>query len=596
MSEVNIDFSHDEDLTKVKGMSIKLKILGTALIPLLLLGIVTLITSTGNLRTSLQQEALDGLRTSTQAMEAAYSAISGGDYEKKGEILYKGNFNVTNNVTFIDDFTGANDTEVTVIFGDTRCATSLKKEDGSRNIGTQISAEVYQKLQNGEEVSSTSLDINGTNFYAYYIPIRNSDGSIVGSYFAGKPSTDIDSTINKQIVIMVIITIVILVVAAVFIFIVSTSIATVISEVQRLVTDVAHGDLDVHIPDRHQQRKDEIGLMALSLQRLVDALHHVIADIVHSADEVEDDAEKMTDMIQQTTNNSTEISHSVDNISQGAVSQAEDIETATGNINDMGMAIAEIVDKVEQLTDTSNNIDKARGEAETIINELAESSDRTIEAVDVIGKQVKLTDESVSKISEAIVMITSIAEETNLLSLNASIEAARAGEAGKGFAVVASEIQKLAEESSNSADTIAKIIENLSKESKNTVEAMNSVQEIINVQQEKLSETREKFNGVGAGIKESLVEIGDIQRDTKECDEARKHVTDIIQNLSAVSEQNAAETEETMASMEELSSTMQSLTERADDLKRLAEELDSEVHYFSFEHHSGIVVGGGKSE
>ena len=114
--------------------------------------------------------------------------------------------------------------------------------------------------------------------------------------------------------------------------------------------------------------------------------------------------------------------------------------------------------------------------------------------------------------------------------------------------------------------------------------AMNSVQDIIAVQLEKLTETRDKFNGVGVGIADSLVEIEEIGRDSQACDEARKHVTDIIQNLSAVSEENASETEETMASMEELSSTMHSLNERADDLRRLSEELDSEVHYFSFEH------------
>lgn len=590
------EFQQDETPLKVTGLSIKFRILVAAIAPMVVLAAVLAVYATSSMRSGLKEEALEGLEYSAHAMAAAYDAISSKDYmlqEKGGEqTLYKGGFNVSQNQTFIDSFTGDTDLQVTVFYGDTRYATSIKDESGNRAVGTQASQEVVDKVVgNGEDYSTEKLDIMGTNYYAYYIPIVNSTGENVGMYFAGKPSESVDKAINTKLTAMIAISIAMLLISAIVSFVAARAIAKVISNVQSLVSDVAHGDLDVHIPDKFQKRKDELGLMAKALQRLVDALHHVIADIVHSADEVEEDAEKMTEMIQNTTNNSTEISHSVDNISQGAVSQAEDIESATGNVNDMGMAISEIVDKVEKLTQTSNDIDSARADAEKIISELSESSDRTIEAVDVIGKQVKLTDESVSKISDAIVMITNIAEETNLLSLNASIEAARAGEAGKGFAVVASEIQKLAEESGKSAETISHIIDNLSKESKNTVTAMNSVQEIIAIQQEKLNETKEKFDGVGAGIRDSLVEINDISKDTKACDEARKHVTDIIQNLSAVSQENAAETEETMASMEELSSTMQSLTERADDLRRLSEELDSEVHYFSFEHHSGIVVG-----
>ncbi|MBO4396401.1 MAG: methyl-accepting chemotaxis protein [Eubacterium sp.] len=583
------EFQQDETPLKVRGLSIKFRILIAAVLPMIVLAATLIIYSTISLQSSLREEAEEGLKYSVNAMAAAYDAISAKDYmlQEKGGVytLYKGGFNVSTNQTFIDSFTGTTDLEVTVFYGDTRYATSILDENGERFVNTQAAPEVVDAVINrGEDFVTHSLDINGTNYYAYYIPIKDSSGTNVGMYFAGKPSANVESMINTKLMAMIIIGVALLLVAAAVSFFAALSISRVISNVQGLVSDVARGDLDVQIPEKFQRRKDELGLMAKALQRLVDALHRVISDIVHSADEVEQDAEKMTEMIQNTTDNATEVTNAVDNISQGAVSQAEDIERATGNVNDMGRAISEIVDKVANLTQTSKEIDRAREDAEKIINELSESSDRTMEAVDVIGKQVKLTDDSVSKISDAIVMITNIAEETNLLSLNASIEAARAGEAGKGFAVVASEIQKLAEESGKSAETISRIIDNLSKESKNTVSAMNSVQDIIAVQLEKLTETRDKFNGVGVGIADSLVEIEEIGRDSQACDEARKHVTDIIQNLSAVSEENASETEETMASMEELSSTMHSLNERADDLRRLSEELDSEVHYFSFEH------------
>ncbi|MBR0119501.1 MAG: methyl-accepting chemotaxis protein, partial [Eubacterium sp.] len=429
------EFEQDEKPLKVTGLSIRVRILIASLLPMIVLAAILIVYSTTSMRESLKQEALEGLHYSANAMAAAYEAISGKDYmlqEKGGQFtLYKGGFNVSENQTFIDSFTGNTDLQVTLFYGDTRYATSFKDAEGKRIVGTQAAADVVDQVVNqGQDYSTYDLDIEGANYYGYYIPMKDSEEKIVGMYFAGKPSETVDAMINQKVMMMVIIGVVLLLVAGIVTFFAAHAISRVISKVQVLVADVAHGNLDVRIPDKYQKRRDELGLMAKALQRLVDALHRVIADIVRSADELEQDSELMTNMIQDTTHNSTEISHAVDNISQGAVSQADDIENATGNVNDMGGAISEIVEKVDNLTNTSNSIDDARADAEKIINELSESSQRTMEAVDVIGKQVKLTDESVSKISDAIVMITSIAEETNLLSLNASIEAARAGEAG----------------------------------------------------------------------------------------------------------------------------------------------------------------------
>ncbi len=574
--------------SKVKGMSIRIKIMIISIVPMLVLAIALTTYGVTSMRSGMREEAMAGLEYSAHAMAAAYDAISAKDYvlQEKGGVgtLYKGGFNVTQNEQFIDKFTGDTDLEVTVFYGATRYATSLKDEAGERIIGTDADAEVVDKvIGQGQDYETYSLDINGQNFFAYYIPITNSDGTNVGMYFAGKPSAEVDATINERLIMMIILAAIMVIIAGLASFLASNAIARVIKNVQKIVVSAAHGNLNVQIPEKFIRRKDEVGLMSNAMQHLVEVLQSVISKIVGSAVEVDKNAGEMNDMVATSVTNAHEVSNSMETISNGATSQANDTDSATKNVNDMGEAITEIVEKVENLTVTSNEINEAREEAENIINELSESSDRTIEAVDVIGKQVKLTDESVSKISEAIVMITSIAEETNLLSLNASIEAARAGEAGKGFAVVASEIQKLAEESGKSAETISHIIDNLSKESKNTVNAMNKVQEIVEVQQQKLVETRDKFNGVGAGINKSLVAIDEIGKDTRDIDEARVHVTDLIQKLNSVSKENASETQMTMASMEELATTMQMIDERADDLRRLSEELDNEVHYFKLD-------------
>ena len=223
---------------------------------------------------------------------------------------------------------------------------------------------------------------------------------------------------------------------------------------------------------------------------------------------------------------------------------------------------------------------KADDESEQIINELGVSNDKTIEAIKKIGTSVHTTNESVGKIQEAINLITSIASETSLLALNASIEATRAGEAGRGFAVVASQISKLSEDSNNSAKTIEDIIHQLAVDSESSVKIMTEVEEIINEQQKKLDETRDKFSDVTKGIESSKVETEHIYAQIKECDQARGKVTDMISNLSAVTEENAASAQQTNASMEELNATINLLAEAARELKDIAGELNEEVSFF----------------
>ena len=242
--------------------------------------------------------------------------------------------------------------------------------------------------------------------------------------------------------------------------------------------------------------------------------------------------------------------------------------------------IEEIVTSVDGLGDTSTKMKNASDESTKIIRQLSDSNDRTTEAIAKISRQIHTTNDSVQMIREAVELITSIASQTSLLSLNASIEAARAGEHGKGFAVVASEIQKLAEQSNESAEKIKQIIEELLRDSEATVEIMGEVEVIIEEQQKKLEETKEQFVHVTRGVDNSREEMEMIQSRTEVCDTSREKVIDVIANLSAISQENAASTQETTASMSELNETIRILAEAAGNLRKLSDDLDEEMKFF----------------
>ncbi|MBO5459374.1 MAG: methyl-accepting chemotaxis protein, partial [Lachnospira sp.] len=275
-----------------------------------------------------------------------------------------------------------------------------------------------------------------------------------------------------------------------------------------------------------------------------------------------------------------QVENAVSDIATGATSQAEETQSATENVVEMGNMISETAREVEALKNNSEQVHNSSGEARDILNELIKVNDKTKISVQEIYEQTNTTNESALKIKEATEIITSIAEETNLLSLNASIEAARAGEQGRGFAVVASQIQKLAEQSSESALRIQEITDMLISDSTKAVKTMQIVKDNINIQNEKMIGTENKFKEVNEGILSSINGIVQIADMTDNLNIVRERVVDGVQNLSAIAEENAASSEETSASVTQVSNVIIDISENADRLKSIAEQLDREMKNF----------------
>lgn len=567
--------------TKKRMAGVKLSLVLLSVLSLLIANTIMIELAVITLRNCLNAQALDGLSMLAEAVRAGYDNLDGTYSLDENGQLWKGDLNLSEQVAMIDEYVKNSEADVTVCYGKTRLLTTLvDMSTKQRIIGTDISDEVWKTVSRGETHTVKSIQINGEEYIACYIPLKGSDGSVIGAVFAGKPKKEINSYISKMSGRVSGTGVAMLILFGITGFIVSSRIAGRLAKATEALQLLAEGKLDTHVAEDVTKHNDEIGDIGKATANLIGRLREIVEKMQKASGDLFEAGNSLDTMASSSSMATDEISRAVGDISKGAISQAEEIESASSQISSIGELIEEIVNNVESLTRASNDM-SAAGEASTrtMVN-LGESNDRTSEAITSIGRQIRLTDESIKRISEATDLITSIASQTNLLSLNASIESARAGEAGKGFAVVASEIQKLAVQSSDAAVEIQQIINTLQSESARTMREMQAAETLMKEQQANLDESRTRFGEVSDGIRVSREGTEQIRASAESCDSARTAVIDVISNLSAISEENAASTEETNASMQELNATLNLLANEAGKLKEISQALNDDMQFF----------------
>ena len=568
---------------RISGIGVTARLIGITMIPIISILIILTFISAKDMRDSMRTTQYQGMAGMAGSVQSAYNIVYQGDFklDEKTGVLYKGPADLTKTNEMMDMLVEKSGYDMLLTYGDKIEITTMKGKNGERIIGQKIKDQVIidKVLKGGKEYKDNDTKINGVEYYSYSLPVKNTDGTVVGVISIVNPRSEIDDYTQSRIMIIVVVAVVLLIITLITTTIVSKSLAGAIKHTEEALVGLSHGKVNFKLEDRFLTRKDEVGEMARAFEALQKKLIHIISNIKNSSEVLLGSGEELNHMALA----AGEISRAVEDISKGAVSQAEDVEEATVYVGDMGKVVGEIVDGVETLDETSNEMKNAGDESTNIIEQLTVSNDKTTKAIEHIGNQIKATNDSVQEIGEATKIITAIAEQTSLLALNASIEAARAGEAGKGFAVVADEIGKLADQSNTSAEQIRQTIDNLLEESEKSVEVMESVNVLVAEQQEKLNQTREKFVRVSKGITTSKDDMEVIKSHTDSYFVARKKVADIIQNLSAISEEYAASTQQTTASMEELNATMNLLAEASKNLTDLSRQLEEEIAFFQID-------------
>lgn len=563
-------------------MKMQSKIITLALLPLLCLGAATILIGQVRISQVVTESIENGLRGSAVSVRDTLSYVGDGEFGLNEDKLYKGEFNVSDAVEIADDIKKAADTDITVFYGDTRYMTSVLDEQGNRVVGTKAGDQVIEKvLKNGEELFSTNVDVVGHHYFGYYLPLyETGTTNIVGMVFAGMPQADAKAQITKIISLIVGVFGILFLLCAVVMFVVVRKMVKALRMDADALEQVAKGKLNTQLNEASLKRKDEVGHISRSIMTLKTELMEIIGNIKDQGKALSDSSVYLSEKAETSADHIGQVERAVEEIAQGATGQAEETQKATENVIIMGNMIEETTDEIDAMNENAKLIKQLGQTAIDTLKDLQTINQRTKESIDIIYEQTNTTNSSAQKIKEATALITDIAEETNLLSLNASIEAARAGEQGRGFAVVAAQIQKLAEQSNESARQIEEIITSLLADSEKAVDTMEEVKDIMGQQNDNVMKTDEQVNQVLGQVDQAIEAIGRVAVKTEKLNEARINVTDTVQNLTAVAQENAASTQQSAASVNQVSEIIQEIAESAKQLTDIAEKLDKDMALF----------------
>lgn len=435
---------------------------------------------------------------------------------------------------------------------------------------------VVSELKNGQKPENkvVTYDFNGVNKYAAYNISKDQSKIVVISADESEVLQPVNNMMKLAVFALIV---VVVIVSAIGIVITEIALRPII-RVSQIVQKMADLDFSENEnTEKMKKRKDETGVMtrsvALLREELVDLLEGIQKQSVQlfkTSANLDGDSDETQKMVEQ-------VDRAVGDIATGATSQAQETQNATENVIAMGNMIEDTNAEAERLNGNAQRMKDSSDQAMQILKELNEINDRTKQSIEEVYTQTNITNESVQKIKEATVLIASIAEETNLLSLNASIEAARAGEQGKGFAVVASQIQKLAEQSNESASQIDEITNALISDSTKSVETIAQVRDIMNEQSEKMEKTDSMFRQVNTGVDHAMDSVNTITEKTELLNQSREKIIDVVQNLSAIAEENAASSQETSASITQVNTVVTDISDNASGLKDIAYHLENDV-------------------
>ena len=560
-------------MSKVKYFSFSKKLFVLFCLPFVVISLITTVLCATLLRQNLSDQMKESLREVAYSIDGAYSHFYEGDYRRDNTFcLYKGDAKLTGETAYLDKVREQTGVEASFYYDGQIVVTTLKREAGGRATGLSVESEIYEQLKNGQDVFCENYELEGFAYFGYFIPLRNGD-EVVGAIFTGHQAAEVVEQVNRQVFMLGGILGGIMLVFLVFLIIFSRYLSSSMRKTMSFLKKVADGELNTSVKGKEVRNRDEIG----DIHRLAIFLQNELKDIVSK---MKDSAGSLTESATELKGMSSSVYQSVGKmqdevleIASGAHQQASETDVAVNRVSDIASQIEQATREMESMQEQMLHMSKAEEDSHRDMQDFTVLNGDMMTAVDEIASQVDITNNSVQHIQKTIDIIRDIADETNLLSVNASIEAARAGEAGKGFAVIAEEINHLAGQSGDNAVSVEKTIVSLKEESEKMVEIMNRVKSVMQEQSERLQATLSNFTIMEQGVKSSGQSVDSVKGHMEEITDLKDVILENIKTQVAIAERFVVATERVSEKVKSIDARMRELERTADHLEEISNKL-----------------------
>ena len=331
---------------------------------------------------------------------------------------------------------------------------------------------------------------------------------------------------------------------------------------------------------KYSKRQDEIGTVSNGYETMRSNMVSLLGTINEVSHSLTDNADNLSKSSINVSSMATELSVTMDDIANGATAQADEIMEGDRQIVGISQMIQALQENMEVMGAATGEMIMLRRSSlealKTVVEDSHKNKDNSRKVHEVIGETSKQT----RKIQAASAQIREIADETNMLALNASIEAARAGEAGKGFAVVASQIGNLASSTNDLTGTIESIIEDLVVKMDMTVEMIEEMEQAIDTEDKSVEETEDQFERIASHLQKVQDICDGLVKSAGQMEDSRASIVSMIENLSAISQENAASMEEVAAAVEEQTKSIENVSDSSRQVAENAEQLTGQIDQF----------------